>query len=51
MIGTILKKLLLKLMTEQFLKQVIVLGLERLAKKTDNTIDDEIVAAVKEAVK
>jgi len=50
MIGLILKKILLGMVTEKVLKKLIVVLLEQLAKKTDNTVDDEVVKIVKEAL-
>jgi len=38
------------LLTEKFIKEMVIYLLEWLAKKTDNSIDDEIVAKVKEAL-
>lgn len=46
-----LKAMLLKLLTEKFLSETIVTLLESLAKKSSNSIDDKVVAAVKAAVK
>jgi len=38
------------LLTEKFVKEIIIYLLEKLAKKSDNKIDDEIVAKIKEAL-
>lgn len=45
------KALLSALLTEKFIKEIVIYLLEKLAQKTDNSIDDEIVKKVKEAVK
>ena len=39
------------LLTEKFIKEMIVFMLEKLAKLSSNKLDDEIVAKVKEALK
>lgn len=51
MIGGILKKVALKLLTEKFIIKLTMLGLGHLVKKTDNTLDDELFKAVEEALK
>jgi hypothetical protein len=38
------------LMTEAFVKEIIIFLLEKLVKLSDNTVDDELVAKVKEAL-
>lgn len=48
-LATMLTSVATKLLTEKFLMRLIILGLESVAKKTTNAVDDEIVAAVKEA--
>lgn len=45
------KALLSALLTEAFLKEIIIFLLEKLVERTDNKIDDELVAKVKEALK
>ena len=45
------KGLISALLTEKFVKEIIIYLLEKLAKKSDNKIDDEIVAKIKEALK
>jgi len=45
-----LLSLLVKLVTEKFLAQAIVIGLKALATKTENTYDDELVYALEEAL-
>lgn len=47
---SIAKSILSAFLTEAFIKEVIVFLLEKLAKKTDNTVDDELVAKIKEAL-
>ena len=44
------KGLIAGLLTEKFVKEIIIYLLEKLAKKSDNKIDDEIVAKIKEAM-
>ena len=44
------KGLISALLTEKFVKEIIIYLLEILAKKSDNKIDDEIVAKIKEAM-
>ena len=44
------KAVLVSLVTEAFIKDLIVYCLEKLAKKTDNEVDDELVAKVKAAL-
>lgn len=44
------KSLLAALLTEKFIKELIVFLLEKLAKLSDNTVDDELVAKVKKAL-
>ena len=54
MIVSILKEigkgLISALLTEKFIKEIIVFLLEKLAKHTDNDVDDAIVEKVKEAL-
>ena len=45
------KSLLSALLTEAFVKEIVVFLLEKLAKKTENTVDDALVSKVKEALK
>lgn len=45
------KSLLSALMTEKFLKELIIFLLEKLVKKTDNKLDDELLTKIKEALK
>ena len=45
------KALISALLTESVIKKLIILLLEKLAKKTDNSVDDEILKIVKDALK
>ena len=44
------KALVSALLTEKFIKEIIIYLLEKLALKSDNKVDDEIVAKIKEAM-
>jgi hypothetical protein len=44
------KGLIAALLTEKFVKEIIIYLLEKLALKSDNKVDDEIVAKIKEAM-
>lgn len=44
------KALLMALLTESFVKEIVVFALEKLAKLSSNTVDDELVAKVKKAL-
>jgi hypothetical protein len=44
------KGLLTKLLTEQFLKQVVIELLSWFAAKSDNKLDDKLVAAARDAL-
>lgn len=46
----ILKAVLTAVLTESFLKEIIIYGLEKLAVSTDNKVDDEIIAIVKKSL-
>jgi len=48
--ATILKTMLLRLLTKKFLGTVIVLLLEAMSSRTDNKIDDKLVSAFKDAI-
>jgi hypothetical protein len=48
--ATILKTMLLRLLTKKFLSTVIILLLESISSRTDNKVDDQLVSAVKEAI-
>jgi hypothetical protein len=45
------KALVSALLTEKFVKEIIIYLLEKLAKQTSNDVDDVIVQKVKEALK
>ena len=44
------KGLISALLTEKFVKEIIIYLLEKLALTSDNKVDDEIVAKIKEAM-
>ena len=44
------KGLISALLTEKFVKEIIIYLLEKLALKSDNKVDDEIVSKIKEAM-
>lgn len=46
----ILKAIMMALLTESFIKEIVVYGLEKLAESTDNKVDDEIIAMVKRSL-
>lgn len=48
-LGSVLLSMLMSLLTEKFMKKALIAGLEALAKKTENEVDDKVVAAAKEA--
>ncbi len=50
LIMKILLSMLFKLLTESFIKRVILIGLRKLSEATENQTDDEIYQAVKEAL-
>ena len=47
----IAKALLSALLTEKFIKEVVIFLLSKLAEKTDNKIDDVLVKKVAEALR
>ena len=49
-LGKIGYAILMSLLTETVIKKLVILLLEKLAEKSDNTVDDEIVKVVKEAL-
>tara|TARA_B110000438_G_scaffold302319_1_gene359661 strand:+ start:1910 stop:2092 length:183 start_codon:yes stop_codon:yes gene_type:complete len=49
--STFLTSLATKLLTQKFITKVFILLAEFLSKRTDNKIDDELVGAIKEAIK
>lgn len=44
------KSVLVSIVTESFLKELIITALEKLAQKTDNKVDDVIVEKIKQAL-
>ena len=42
--------LLLKLISSNLTHQIVILGLEKAASKTNNTVDDQVVAIVRQAL-
>jgi hypothetical protein len=50
LLRTALQHLLLSFLTERLLKDVLILGLEKVSKKTTNTVDDELLEVVKRAL-
>jgi hypothetical protein len=48
-LGTVALHMLTQLMTEKVLKKMIILGLEKLAARTQTDVDDQLVKAAKEA--
>lgn len=46
----LLASLLLKLFTDRLTQQVVILGLEQAASRTTNTVDDQVVAIVRQAL-
>lgn len=47
-VGGVLVKMLLGLASEKFIKQAIIMGLERLVKLTETKEDDELLLAAKQ---
>lgn len=50
MILNLLKTITLSMLSERVIKRLIIVGLEYLAKSTKNTVDDDIVKIVKDAL-
>ena len=50
MLANVVTKILTGLLTETFIKKIIVLTLKSIAKKTDNKVDDELVQIVEEVL-
>jgi hypothetical protein len=48
-LGSVLMSLFTALMTEAFLKKALVMGLEKLVKKTASDTDDKLLAEAKKA--
>lgn len=42
--------LLFKFVTNAFVQRLVVSGLEELAKRTDNTVDDQVITVVKKGL-
>ena len=51
MIATLGKYLAAKLLTEAFIKRVCLATAKHLASKSENTLDDELVSALSDALK
>lgn len=45
-----LQQLIISLITERLLKDVVIVGLEKLAKRSNNHVDDEIVHLIKRSL-
>ena len=50
MLANVVTKILTGLLTETFIKKIIILTLKSIAKKTDNKVVDELVQIVEEAL-
>lgn len=50
LLRTALQHLLVSLITERLLKDVVIVALEKLSKRTDNHVDDEAVLLIKRAL-
>lgn len=50
-VGKVLLKMLMSLLTEAFIKDAVILGLEKLVKKTASDIDDKLLTDAKDAWK
>lgn len=48
-LGSVLMGLFTALMSEAFLKKALVLGLEKLVKRTESDIDDKLLVEAKKA--
>lgn len=48
-LGKIGLSMLMSLITESFLKQALILGLEKLVKRTESDLDDKLLKAAEEA--
>lgn len=44
------KSIITALLTEAFIKEMVIFLLEKLAQRSDNKVDDEIVARIKNAL-
>lgn len=47
--GKVLLSMMTSLVTESFMKKAIILGLEKLARRSSSDLDDRLLAAAKEA--
>lgn len=47
---SLLKQLMVSIITERLLKDVVIVALEKLAKRTNNHVDDEIVHLIKRSL-
>lgn len=50
-LGSLGIKLLMSLVTEAFMKKAIVISLEKLVKRTESDVDDQLLNAAKDAWK
>jgi chaperonin GroEL (HSP60 family) len=50
MVISILKTIMISILSDKFVRELIVHALEKLAKKSDNKVDDELVALVSKAL-
>lgn len=50
MFTTLIKYLGVKLLTEAFIKKVCIATAKHLAKKSENTLDDELISALEDAL-
>ena len=48
--AAIMMKMLMKLVTEKFVTDMILLGLKKLSAYTDNDLDDKMVQSVEKAL-
>lgn len=48
-VGAVLLKMAMGLLTEAFIKKAVVIGLEKLVKKTENQEDDRLLSEAKKA--
>ena len=50
LLRTALQHLLVSFLTERLLKDVVIVALEKISKRTNNTVDDELLLVVKRAL-
>lgn len=48
-VGKVLVNLVAQLATQQFVKDAVVIGLEKLVKKTESDVDDRLLNAAKKS--